>query len=82
MEQPTVKDIIEKLELILKGKLSREEVADWASEYVMADDPSISDEVVWEFLQIVSGVDLKDTPDEYLHWDPDIIQWINKYQNL
>jgi hypothetical protein len=43
--------------LILQGKLSREEVAAWASEYVMQGKPNISDETDWELLQIVSGVD-------------------------
>lgn len=81
MRQPTREEIIDKLKMILLGKLTREEVADWASEYVMQDEPNISDETVWELLQIVSGVDLKDSPDEYLHVEQDIIDWINKYSN-
>jgi hypothetical protein len=81
MSQPTREEIIDKLKMILLGKLTREEVADWASEYVMQDEPNISDETVWELLQIVSGVDLKDSPDEYLHVEQDIIDWINKYSN-
>jgi hypothetical protein len=81
MSQPTREEIIDKLKMILLGKLTREEVADWASEYVMQDEPNISDETVWELLQTVSGVDLKDSPDEYLHVEQDIIDWINKYSN-
>lgn len=79
MEQPTKEQIINKLKLILQGKLSREEVADWASEYVMQDEPNISDETVWELLLVVSGVDLQDSPDEYLHVEQDIKDWIDKY---
>lgn len=79
MGQPTKEEIINKLKLILQGKLSREEVADWASEYVMQDEPNISDETVWELLQVVSGVDLQDSPDEYLHVEQDIKDWIDKY---
>ena len=79
MRQPTKEEIISKLELILQGTISREEVADWASEYVMQDEPNITDEIVWELLQIVSGVDLKDSPDEYLHVEQDIKDWIDKY---
>jgi hypothetical protein len=81
MRQPTREEIIDKLKMILLGKLTREEVADWASEYVMQDEPNIPDETVWELLQIISGVDLKDSPDEYLHVEQDIIDWINKYSN-
>ena len=79
MRQPTKEEIISKLELILQGTISREEVADWASEYVMQVEPNITDEIVWELLQIVSGVDLKDSPDEYLHVEQDIKDWIDKY---
>jgi len=81
MKQPTKEEIINKLKMILQGKLTREEVADWASKYVIQDEPNISDETVWELLQIVSGIDLKDSPDEYLHVEQDIIDWINKYSN-
>lgn len=81
MKQPTKEEIINKLKMILQGKLTLEEVADWASKYVMQDEPNISDETVWELLQIVSGIDLKDSPDEYLHVEQDIIDWINKYSN-
>lgn len=81
MRQPTKEEVVDKLKMILQGKLTREETADWVSEYVMQDEPNISDETVWELLQIVSGVDLKDSPDEYLHVEQDIIDWINKYSN-
>ncbi|MFV9511283.1 DNA-binding protein [Tepidibacillus sp. LV47] len=81
MRQPTREEIIDKLKMILSGQLTREEVADWASEYVMQDDPNISDETVWELLILACGVDLKDSPDEYLHVEEDIIDWINKYSN-
>jgi len=79
--RPTKEEVVDKLKMILQGKLTREEAADWASEYVMQDEPNISDETVWELLQIVSGVDLKDGPDEYLHVEQDIIDWITKYSN-
>ncbi len=81
MGQPTKEEIINKLNMILQGKLSREDVADWASEYVMQDEPNIVDDIVWDFLQVVSGVDLKDSPEEYLHVEQDIKDWIKKYSN-
>ncbi|MFJ8087741.1 DNA-binding protein [Lysinibacillus sp. NPDC095746] len=79
MGQPTKEEIINKLKMILQGKLSREEVADWASEYVLQDEPNISDETVWELLKVVFGVDLLDSPDEYLHGEQDIKDWIDEY---
>lgn len=81
MSQPTIEEIVKKLNMIFEGKLSREEVSDWASEYVMQDEPCIEDETVWEFLQVVSGVDIKDSPEEYLHVEQDLEDWIKKYSS-
>jgi hypothetical protein len=47
----------------------------------MQDESNISDETVWEFLEVAFGIDLKDSPDEYLHVEQDIMDWINKYSN-
>ena len=41
--RPNKNKINNKLKLILQGKLSREEVVDWASEYVMQDESNISE---------------------------------------
>jgi hypothetical protein len=45
----------------------------------MQDRSNISDETVWEHLQVVFGVDLQDSPDEYLHVDQDPKYWIEKF---
>lgn len=78
MNQPDVSAIIVKLRLVLNGDLSREEVSDWASSYVMADSPTIDDEMVWDLLKIVSGIDLLDSPMSYLYSEKDIIDWIKQ----
>jgi len=58
--------------------MTREEVSDWASYYVMADDPTIDDEIVWELLITISGIDILDSPTSYLHSEVDIKDWINQ----
>lgn len=58
--------------------MTREEVSDWASYYVMADDPTIDDEIVWELLIIISGIDILDSPTFYLHNEEDIKDWIKQ----
>lgn len=79
MKEPTKEAIIGKFEQILNGKISREEVSDWASEFIMHDEPVINDNTVWKLLKLASGVDLKVSPDEYLHIEQDIKDWIDKY---
>lgn len=78
MNQPTVIEIIDRLQSVLNGELTREEVSDWASYYVMADDPTIDDEIIWDLLKIISGVDILDSPTSYLHNEEDIKDWIKQ----
>ncbi len=66
MKEPTIAECLKKADLILNGQAAREEVSDWACEYVAADDPAVEDETVWEMLVYLSGFDLKDSPDAYL----------------
>ncbi|WP_263707327.1 hypothetical protein [Shouchella tritolerans] len=81
MSEPTKKEIINKLELVLKNQLTREEVTDWASEYTMKEKHYVSDLKVWDMLMTVSGLDLQDSPGEYLHTDDDIRDWIKEFSN-
>ncbi|MCH6268885.1 DNA-binding protein [Neobacillus citreus] len=78
MNQPTVSDIIDRLKSILNGEMTREEVSDWASYYVMADAPTINDEIVWDLLKIISGIDILDSPTSYLHNEEDIKDWMKQ----
>ncbi|MDQ1146127.1 transcription initiation factor IIE alpha subunit [Bacillus sp. SORGH_AS 510] len=76
MNQPTVSEIINRLDLVLTDRMTREEVSGWASYYVMADNRTIDDEIVWELLKIISGIDILDSPKTYLHNEEDIKDWI------
>lgn len=77
--EPTKEEVLNRFKLILQGTMSREEVADWASEYVMQDSPDVTNETVWDLLLIACGVDLKDSPDEYLHDEQNIKHWIKEF---
>nr|WP_211484895.1 DNA-binding protein [Bacillus velezensis] len=70
---------MKKAGLILNDQAAREEVSDWACEYVAADDPAVEDETVWEMLVYLSGFDLKDSPDAYLHTIEELRDWVQGY---
>jgi hypothetical protein len=78
LSEATVSEIIKRLNLVLKNEMSREEVSDWASDYVMTDNPAINDKNVWDLLIKVSGIDLLDSPTSYLHNGDDIVAWIKQ----
>ncbi|KZE59880.1 DNA-binding protein [Bacillus amyloliquefaciens] len=79
MKEPTRAECLKKAGLILNGQAAREEVSDWASEYVSAGDPADEDETVWEMLVYLSGFDLKDSPDAYLHTIEELRDWVQGY---
>ncbi|WP_332840659.1 DNA-binding protein [Bacillus safensis] len=60
--------------------MTREQVSDWAENYVSSDDPEIDDDQVWDMLVLLSGIDLKDSPNSYLHSVDDLNNWLEKYK--
>lgn len=77
--QPTIVEVVNQLQAILKGTISREEVADWAGFWVMADELDVEDALLWKLLKQAAGVDLKDSPVSYLHDEADIWSWIESF---
>ena len=77
---PSRKEVADRIDAILSGELSRAEVAGWASEYIVYDEPQIypavSDPVVFEALEKLMGADLMNAPSEYLHDEQNIKSWL------
>ncbi|MFL0435802.1 DNA-binding protein [Bacillus pumilus] len=80
MDEPKMLDCLNKIRQVLKGMITREQVSDWAEIYVSSDEPEIDDDQVWGMLILLSGIDLKDSPNSYLHCVDDLNDWIEKYQ--
>lgn len=65
---------------LLTGRRRREEIADWASSVRAADDdgrgleyvPARAERAIWEALEFLMGVDLRDAPETYLHNQQDV----------
>lgn len=76
MKQPTKHDIITKLQNILTGELTREEVSNWAMTYIDNDELQIDDFSAWELLKEIGGIDVIEAPDVYLYGVEDINKWI------
>ncbi|PLR86517.1 hypothetical protein CVD25_03345 [Bacillus canaveralius] len=84
MLEPTVEEIIKRLNLVLNGSLTREEVSNWAEYWTrkFMDEQGLSERklLVWKYLDVVSGIDLKDSPTSYLHTFEDIMEWIQSFK--
>jgi hypothetical protein len=66
---------------LLDGRVSREEVASWAGEWVLDSDSVVDDFVVWRALTELAGADLKVGPLEYLHCESDFHAWLDAIES-
>jgi hypothetical protein len=78
---PTRAELRKRLHDLLEGRVSREEVAEWAGGWVGADDPRVDDSTVWQALERLSGADMKTGPEEYLHSEPDFHAWLDALED-
>ncbi|HEV7504862.1 MAG TPA: DNA-binding protein [Thermoanaerobaculia bacterium] len=74
--EPERAEVEKVLEDLIAGRCSREEAADWAVRWVIADDPDVEDDAVWEALGVLAAADLKTTDRPYLYEEADFRQWL------
>lgn len=65
---------------LLAGRATREVVADWAAKWIREPATAVEDPVVWEALKELAGADLRVSPSEYLHSEPDYHAWLDKLE--
>lgn len=78
---PTRTELATVIKALIKGERTREDVADWASEYVVYDEPiypDVTDEVVWEMLNTLGGADLISLDRPYLYEVQDFLKWLDE----
>lgn len=78
---PTRADVATAIKSMIKGERSREDVADWASEFVVYDDPiypEVTDEVVWDMIGVLGGADSPSTDRRYLYEVEDFTAWLDE----
>jgi hypothetical protein len=82
---PSIDDVEAKLVDLINGVITREEVSEWASEYIVYDDPQIYPEVenpvVWDAICKLSGADSISTDRLYLHGPEDFRIWLDEIRD-
>ena len=74
LKQPTKQEITNKLNDVIMGRISREDVSKWAMEYIRNDgDVYIEDVDSWHYLVAISNIDEMLSPNEYLYDESDIV---------
>lgn len=77
---PDRAEVRQRLLDLVAGRASREEVATWASTWVIQDDPAVDDPIVWNALRDLAGADLKVNPVDYLHGEADFHEWLDRVE--
>ena len=67
-----------RLHALLTGLSTREDVADWASNWVLDPLPTVDDPKVWQALKQLAGADLRISPVDYLHSESDFHVWLDE----
>src|SRR4051794_10146544 len=75
LQLPSREEVEAKLEALIAGRTSREDIASWAAQWVNLDDPPRGDSQVWSTLTILAGADMISTDRPYLYSEVDFRQW-------
>ncbi|WP_223650487.1 hypothetical protein [Hymenobacter psoromatis] len=85
METISLANIAQKLQAAITGKIGREDAANWAlriRESVevkkILSEPARDENLIWDSLLYLEGIDLQDFPDSYLHNTTDLTNYLRK----
>ena len=76
----TIDDVSGVFDRLINGSITREAAAEWAQKAMSADDigeltcyPKTEESRIWSAISYLSGVDLRASPEEYLHVIADFV---------
>ena len=81
MLMPTKDEIKEKLELLLKKDISREEISDWAGSYITNDEIIQNfNDLLWDYIVEISFIGEMIAPNTYLYDDDKVLSLYNSLE--
>lgn len=77
---PTFEEMIEWISYVKAGVVTRENVSAWAGRVLDQSEEEMIERTVLDGLILLSGIDLLDNDDDYLHMEQDLDDWIKHLQ--
>jgi hypothetical protein len=81
----SLNEIKQSFDFLIKEKKSREELASWAQKLQLAEDdgvleydPPSEEDKIWDGIEYLMGVDLKDIDGSYLHTIESFVEYKNE----
>ena len=75
---PSREAVAARLEALIRGDTSREELSGWATRWVVMDRPNVEDQRVWSALLALGGADMPSTDRKYLYHEADFRNWLDE----
>lgn len=79
MDEPNYNYVYKQLYKVKNDISLREEIADWAQSYVTNYDLTFKNEKTWDLIVVLSGIDIKVSPTEYLYGKEDFVKWLEEF---
>jgi hypothetical protein len=78
---PSIDEAKRRLVDLADGRITPEEAAAWAGQWVNDVDNLVKDPVVWDALDALAGAAIEVAPGEPLHGDMDFRHWLEEFDN-
>lgn len=78
--EPSRAEVEKVLEDLAEGRCSKEQAADWAVRWVIADNPDVEDEAIWAALNALASADSKIEPEVYFYSEECFRQWLEDFR--
>ena len=78
LSMPTRDELIGRLQRLCSGEESREDIATWAMLIIDDDCLRVTDQLVWDVLKRLGGVDLPASDREFLYTVTDFKEWLSE----
>ena len=78
---PTREEVRRRLLTLLAGRISPREASLWARPWIVAGDPQVDDEAVWEALTCLAMADALRADGDFLYSEIDFHHWLEDLEN-
>jgi hypothetical protein len=82
MTSPKKTGLLEKIQALVDGKITRETTANWAQQWIIEDTPQNMPMEIWESLKFLSSADMISTDRPHLYDRQDFQAEINQLSSI
>ena len=78
---PSKEDLEQRLNDLISARTTREDVAEWAKQWILPDAPPVENPAVWDALLKLVAADMETTDRPYLYGEEDFRDWLSELRD-